>query len=204
MDGAQHYLKRIASEQDGFWQVLINYFPNVCNKNSRILDICCGVANEEPLLVRHFGKKTELISLDNNKGLESLLNELGRKSVKIGDVRELDRHVKGKFNLVMGRNVPLNPNYDAFRDRVFDYWPDVFEDLSRFMTSDATLFLTLVREDEFYRAEEILNWAGYRIRLKEINPIIVPSDYIGIQGADTKDSYVIIAQPPLQLRLFQC
>jgi len=59
-----------------------------------------------------------------------------------------------------------------------------------------------VREDEFYRAQEILDSEGYRIKVKEKNPIRVQSDYIGIRGADKKDDYVIIAQPSLQLRLF--
>ncbi|MEK6872824.1 MAG: hypothetical protein AABW90_02315 [Nanoarchaeota archaeon] len=137
--------------------MLRTYFPNGQYKNSRILDICSGVVNEEPLLIEHFGENTKLASLDNDKSLEELLKELGRKSVRIGDIRELDRYIEGKFNLVIGRNVPLNPNYNAWRNEVPDCWPGVFENLVRFMEFDSTLFLTLVREDEFYRTQEILD-----------------------------------------------
>lgn len=197
----KHNERRI-KEQEGFRQVLRTYFPNGQYKNSRILDICVGIANEEPLLIEHFGENTELIGLDSNKSLEKLLNELGRKSVIIGDIRELEKYVKGKFSLVIGRNVPLNPNYNNWGEDVPDYWPEVFENLLRFMEFNSTLFLTLVREDEFYRAQEILGNIGYRLKVKERNPVIVQSDYIGVRGADTKDHYVVIAQPPLQLRLF--
>ncbi len=199
---AQYYLEYIAKEQEGFRQVLRKYFSNGQYKNSRILNICCGIANEEPSLIQHFGKNSELVSLDNDKSLEELLKKLGRKSVRIGCIRELDRYIEGKFNLVIGRNVPLNPNHNVWRDKVPDFWPEIFENLVKFMEFDSTLFLTLVREDEFYRAKEVLNNIGYRIKVKERNPIIVQSDYIGVRGADTKDHYIVIAQPNLQLRLF--
>ncbi|MFQ5531627.1 MAG: hypothetical protein ACE5ES_03375 [Candidatus Nanoarchaeia archaeon] len=196
---AQHYLEDIAKEQEGFRQVLELYFSNGQYREPRILSICSGVANEEPLLKNHFGENSELISLDNNPHLEIFWRELGRKSVQIRDVRELYKHVRGKFNLVVGRNVPLNPNYRSLMKKVPDCWPRVFEDLIEFMESDYTLFLTVVRGDEFDRAKEILDNTGYRIEVKERNQIVVPSDYIGIAGSDTKDHYVIVAQPPFKI-----
>jgi len=195
-------LEYVAKEQEEFKQVLNNYFPNGQCQNLRILDICCGIAIEEPLLIQHFGENTELLSLDNDKSLEGLLKDLGRKSVIIGDIRELEKYTKGKFHLIIGRNVPLNPNHNYEEGKILDYWPEIFENLIKFMTNDATLFLTLVREDEFYRAEEILNDLGYRIKYRERNPIVVPSDYVGVRGADTTDHYVVLAQVPIQLRLF--
>ncbi len=199
---AQYYLKYIEEEQEGFKRVLNRYFPNDQYTNPRILNICSGVANEEPLIIQHFGEETELLSLDNDASLEELVADLRRKSVVIGDIRELHKFAKGKYDIVMGRNVPLNPNIDSFIEKIPDMWLRLFEDLVKYFDSDSTLFLTLVREDEFYRAQEILDFVGYRMKVKEKNPIRVQSDYIGVRGADKKDNYVIIAQPPLQLRLF--
>lgn len=202
MGVAQYYLEHIEKEQEGFRKVLHRYFPNGQYVNPRILNICSGVANEEPLLFQHFGENSELLSLDNNSSLEELLLDLGRKSVIIGDLREIHRFAKGKYDIVMGRNVSLNPNNRDFVAEVPDLWPELFEDLVKYFAPNSTLFLTLVREDEFYRAQEILDSVGYRTTTKEKNLIKVPSDYIGIIGADVKDDYVIIAQPPIQLRLF--
>ena len=202
MGVAQYYLKHIEEEQEGFRKVLHRYFPNGQCVNPRILNICSGIANEEPLLIQRFGEDTELLSLDNNYSLEELLTDLGRKSVRIGDLRELHKFARGKYDIVIGRNVPLNPNRDNLREKIPDLWPGLFEDLVKYFAANSTFFLTLVREDEFYRAQQILDAVGYRMTLKEKNPIRVPSDYIGIRGADEKDDYVILAQPPLQLRLF--
>jgi hypothetical protein len=202
MSVSQYYLEHIKKEQEGFRRVLNRYFPNSQYVNPRILNICSGIANEEPLLIHRFGKKTELLSLDNDTSLEELLADLRRKSVVIGDLREIHKFTKGKYDIVMGRNIPLHPNSDSFREKIPDIWPGLFENLVKYFNSDSTLFLTLVREDEFYRAQEILDSVGYRIKVKEKNPIRVQSDYIGIRGADKKDDYVIIAQSPLQLRLF--
>ena len=93
---AQYYLEYIAKEQEGFRQVLKTYFLNGQYKNPRILDICCGVANEEPLLIEHFGENIELVGIDNDKSLGELLKELGRKSVRFGDIRELEDLVNDK------------------------------------------------------------------------------------------------------------
>jgi len=202
MELAQHYFEYIAKEQEGFLRVIKKYFPNIKHKNPRILNICCGIANEESLLIKYFGKNTKLIGLDIDKSLERLLDELERKSVIIGDVRQLEKYVKGKFDLIMGRNIPLNPNYNGHGEEINDFWPGVFEDLLKFMKFDSKLFLSLVCEDEFSRAKEILNNHGYRIKINERNSIIVQSDYIGVKGSDTKDHYVIIAETPFQLRLF--
>jgi hypothetical protein len=199
---AQFYLPHIKQEQDAFRQVLTTYFFNGQYKNSRILDICCGVVNEESLLFDYFGIDSELVSIDNDRTLEELLIELGRKSVIIGDIRELNKYVSGKFQLIIGRNIPLNPKHNHYEKEIFDYWPEIFDNLTHFMENDSTLFLTLAREDEFYRAEEILSKLRYHIKIKEKNQIVVPSDHIGVVGADIKDNYVISAQPPLQLRLF--
>ena len=202
MTRAEYYLKFIEKEQEGFRQVLKTYFPNGQHKSKRILDICSGVANEEPLLMEHFGKKTELVSLDKDESLGDLVNDLGRKSVRFGDVRELGKYVEGKFDLVIGRNIPLNPNGNDYMSKVPDCWPGVFENLPRFMEFDSMLFLTLAREDEFHRALEILDKSEYTFKVKEKNKILVKSDHIGIKGADEKDNHVIIAQPSSQLRLF--
>lgn len=194
-------LKGIGEEQEAFEQVLEHYLACRQLKNPRILDICCGIANEEPLLRQHFGSNVEIVGLDNDESRRELAEELGRKSVTTGDLRDIRDYVSGKFGLVIGRNVPLNPNYDDSKRRLLDYWPQVFEDLTQFMSSGSTLFLTLLREDEFYRAGEILNELEYRIGIKEKNPIIVPTDGIGVRGDDTKDHYIILAQLPSQLQL---
>ena len=78
MGVAQYYLKHIEEEQEGFGRVLNRYFPNGQYVNPRILNICSGVANEEPLIIQRFGEETELLSLDNDASLEELLADLGR------------------------------------------------------------------------------------------------------------------------------
>lgn len=202
MESVQNYLKFIEKEQEGFKQVLDVYLPKNAYKNPRCLSVCSGIANEEPLLFQHFGKGTELVSIDHDPSLEALVKQLNRKSLVIGDIKELDKYVKGEFDIILGRNVPLNPNHDYTINKVPDYWPEFFESLTEFMHKDTKLFLTLVREDEFYRAETILSGAGYRLNIKEENRVVVPSDYIGVKGSDTKDDYIIVCQSPLQLRLF--
>jgi len=197
MDATQYYLPYIKKEQRAFREVLNNYFPNEQGQNPRILDICCGIANEEPLLIRHFGENTELLSLDWDPLLKKFLEPLGRKSVVIGDIRKLKKFAVGKYQIVIGRNIPLNPNDDPLRKKVPDPWPEIFENLTKYMIVESRLFLTLARHDEFNRARNILSKSGYRINVDEENQIKVPSDYIGVCGADVKDNYVIIAQPLL-------
>lgn len=202
MESVQDYLEFIEKEQEGFKQVLDIYLPKNAYKNPRCLSVCSGIANEEPLLFQHFGEGAELVSLDHDSSLEALVKQLNRKSVVIGDIRELGKYVKGEFDIILGRNVPLNPNHNYAINKVPDYWPEFFEGLTKFMHKDTMLFLTLVREDEFFRAEMILSCVGYRILIKEENKVVVSSDYIGVKGSDTKDHYVIVCQSPLQLRLF--
>lgn len=196
---ANHYLKLIEKEQEAFSKVLVKYLPKIKKENYRVLDFCSGAANEEPLLLKYFGQNTELISIDNDKSLENLLKELGRKTAIIGDIRNLGKYVSGKFDLIMGRNVPLNPPYNSSND----FWPKFFQELPKFMKKDSALFLTLLRDDEYYRAEALLKKSLYLIIKSEKNEIVVPTDEIGVRGIDTKDHYVIIAKKPAQSMLDQ-
>lgn len=195
MASIDYYLKYIKQEQENFMKVLERYLHPKQYKNPRILDICCGVANEEPVLIQYFGKSTQFIGIDNGIRIREFIKELGRKSVIIADIRDIEKHISGKFDIVMGRNVPLNPNYNQF-EIIEDYWPDVINKTNKYMKKNSLLFLTLAREDEFYRAEKILIENRFRIKVQEKNPIKVQSDYIGICGADIKDNYIIISEPP--------
>lgn len=203
------YKEDTKKEKEAFKRVLYHYFSGkeMDYYNPRILNICCGAVTEEPVLFQYFGKDSELISLDNDERFEEIAAQLGRESFRLGDVRDLKDYVEGKFDIVIGRNVPLNPNYDTlhkiWRNVVTDHWPETFGKLIMHMHAGSTLFLTLARDDEVYRAKEILDCFRYSIRTIERNRIIVPSSYIGVKGSDTKDRFVIVAQPPkmLQMRL---
>jgi len=201
MEVLPRYQDYIEKEQQAFKRVLETYLPKETHKPQRILNICCGVVPEEPVLFEHFGSNIELVSLDKDQRLEKIAKLLRRKTFRKGDITELGKHIEGKFDLVLGRNVPLNPNYRPWAKKLPDPWPSIFEVLSDYIEPTGILFLTVLREDEMYRAEQILGKRGYRIKVKEKNSIPVPSSYITVKGSDTKDHYVIIAQPSLQFRL---
>lgn len=201
MEVLSRYQEHIEKEQKAFKRVLETYLPKDNYKPRRILNICCGVVPEEPVLFEHFGRDVELVSIDKDQRLEKIAKSLGRRTLRRGDIRELGRHVEGKFGLVLGRNVPLNPNYRPWAKKLPDPWPSIFEILSDYIEPTGILFLTVLTEDEVHRAEQILEKRGYRIKVKERNLLPVPSSYITVRGSDTKDHYVIIAQPSLQFRL---
>jgi len=184
MNISEEHRLEIEAEQGAFSKVIDIYFPK---KADRILDFCCGTANEEPALLQKY-RRSELISLDYDGDMKKRARELGRKTVRQGDVSNLENYVKGKFDLIIGRNVPLNPSY--YKSSV-DIWPEFFEALPKFMTNDATLFLTLLRPDELIRAVKLLE--NYNITMKERNRVIVPSDNNAVMG-DLKDDYIIIAK----------
>lgn len=194
-------LRKIEAEKIGFRKVMDRYFFNKCYKRPRILSICCGIANEGHLLLERF-EDAEMLGLEVDERLVDLSRSLGRRFVKQGDVRALEKYIEGEYDVVIGRNVPLNPNYNSPYERLSDPWPGVFEDLVRYMGKGSMLFLTLARLDEFLRAQKVLDNIGYRITARGRNRVMVPSDGIGIKGADVKDNYIVVASPSVQLRLF--
>ncbi|MFH1770008.1 MAG: class I SAM-dependent methyltransferase [archaeon] len=170
------------------------YFPNRSNTNPRILNIACGTLNEEHAIYELFGKNTELIGIDNDKMMLSNAEDLNRQTVMYGDLENLDTYINGKFDLVLGRNVPLNPGLGRKKSNVSDPWPNIFSNLKKYMTKNSQLFLTLVREDENKRAKEILTDNDYKITFTKKNNIIVPKDYINVHSHNTKDNYIVIAK----------
>lgn len=196
MEVEQFYLDKISEEQKAFRQLLEEYFPNTVYSNPRILDICCGCINEEPVLLEYFGRETDLIGIDSDPQFEQIAKKLNRKSFKLGDICDLNTLVEGVFDIVIGRNVPLNPNHRDTDEIYSDPWPKIFNSISQYMNTSSQLLLTLCREDEFFRAIEILESNDYQIVLKEKNKIVVPSDKLGVAGADVKDDYIILTQPP--------
>ena len=200
MEG-QFYSDRISKEQDGFTKVLSYYFSNKKYKNLRILNLCCGPITEEQVLFEYFGSQTEIISIDRDPQFEILAKEFKRKTFKLGDILALEKLVTGKFDIIFGRNIPLNPNHNLLEEQDIDMWPDLFRDLVNYMNIHSKLFLTFCRDDEYFRAMYILKQNKYDIKMAEENKIIVPSDRLGVAGADIKDNYVIMAQSPICLNL---
>lgn len=202
MDLGQRFLDDIAKEQVGLRKVLDKYIPSDKYPNPRILNICSGIANEEPLLVDRFGEGLDLVSIDNFDYLKTYVKELGRKSVIFGDLRNIENHVQGKFDVIMGRNVPITPLHVLGEGYKKGYWKSIFNSLSRYMKEDSMLFLTLLVEYEFIETQQVLEEVGYNIKIKRKNGIKVHSDKFGVSAQDTKDHYVIVAERPPQLRLF--
>ena len=155
-------LMDIEKEQRALGTFLDLYLPTDRYKKPRILNICSGIANEEPLLFQKYGTDIDLLSLDVSEYMVELSRELGRMSVKQGDLRELSDHATGRYDIVIGRNVPLNPQRGSLDD-FEDFWPRVFEDLIDYMDPQSTLLLTLVRSDEHDRAMEILHSSEYNV-----------------------------------------
>ena len=196
--------KNVSEEQKSFLNVLKKYF-NGKYKNPRILNICCGSANEEPVLFKYFGEGSELISIDKSDYAKEFAEAFKRKTFRQGDVSELEHIVDGKFDIVIGRNLTLSPyglglSRKEGKER-FYYWFCIFDKITNYLKDNSTLFITLLRDDEFKVGNGILNSLDYRIKLSERNKITVHSDGIGVAGSSTKDHYLIIAQPPLQLKL---
>jgi len=194
MGVTDYYLEDICEEQRDLKKVFDKYIFGRGLENPRIFSFCCGVANEGPLLFDRFGENTDITGLDFDESLVPFVSELDRKFVSFGDVRNLDNILIGKYDLVIGRNVPLNPRKGTMDEEFFDYWPGVFTSLMEYMGKDSLLFLTLAREDEFDKACGILRGLELDVEVQEENPIRVHSDFIGIAGANVKDNYVILAQ----------
>ncbi len=161
------------------------------------MNFCCGIANEEPLLYEIYGKDIELISFDRSEEMISLTKELDlkRKSIMQLDVSDLYSYFKRKkFGLIIGRNIPINPNHNADLSGIYpDIWPKFLKNLRRNLANGGSLLMTFAREDEFERGIELMKAAHFNVLVKENNKIVIPSDRIGIAGADIKDNYVVIA-----------
>jgi len=198
---AKFYKDHIAKEQEKLREFLIEYLPANFRPDN-IMDFCCGAANEEPLFYELYGKHISITSFDNSEHTLQLIKDLGieRKSIVRLDIDEVDNYFQNKkFDLLIGRNIPINPNRRIFSDEKYpDNWPKRLENLKKHLTDDGYLLMTFARGDEFYRAQELLNELNYRIIIQEKNQIIIPSDYIGIAGADIKDNYIILAMKEKQ------
>ena len=184
---------RIRHEQKGIRKVIKKYFPDGTYTDPKILNFCCGLANEEPIIYDHFGDGTKLISLDACGNAEKNTRYLGRKSFVRDTIQEFLKDTDDRFDIIMGRNVPLNPKYGPCDDRSDDPWPSVFHNMRTAFEQDGTLFLTLLREDEFKRCKEILS-DDYNIKESKFNKITVVSDKYGT-ASEYKDHYIVMAEP---------
>lgn len=195
---SRYYKDRIEKEQFYLKEFFAHYLPTDFHPKS-IIDFCCGIANEEPILYEMYGQGTALVSFDNSDQMIQQAKDLvlNRKSIIKLDVNDFSsRFHTQSFDLFIGRNVPINPN----RPRTFydsttypDIWPNFLENIKNHLNPDAYLFMTFARIDEFERATETLENLNYNIIIQEKNKIVIPSDHIGIAGADIKDNYVVMA-----------
>lgn len=182
---------RVNAEERDFSVVLSNYLHIWIPGGLRILDICCGPMNEEKELRTRFAGRAEIIGIDSNELQVERAIKLGNFSARLGDVRNIKTLVKGKFNLVIGRNVPLGGEDSKGQSCGLG----VFTDIADMMEEGSTLFLTLMAEREFHIARFILERLDFSISTAEKNRFQVRSDLIGVVGP-IKDLYVIVAKAP--------
>jgi SAM-dependent methyltransferase len=186
----------IPQEEEKLIEFFSHYMPDNY-KPKKILNFCCGIANEEPVLKKLYGNSIELISFDRDPQMEEMAKDIGRKSFVKGEIQEIETIAKNTYDLLIGRNIPINPNRD-FIGHYEDQWSEFLNRAQNKINPDGYLLMTFARDDEFYRGNDLLNSLEYKILIQEENAITIPSDRIGIAGADIKDNYVILAQKPNQ------
>jgi len=195
-------------EINDFKRILSNYFPDQkAFSGKRILNIGCGPVTEEPALNEYFSP-SKLVSIDNCEYRKEDAIKNNRKSFVFGDLRELEKILseKDRFDIIIGRNVPLSPGGTGtypgdFMRSCTDYkpvtendmWLGIFRKIKGFCEEKSTMFLTFLRTDEFLRAEKILEKINYSIIKKEENSHLCFSDGIGVAHG-TKDHFIILAQ----------
>lgn len=204
------FLNLLKNDAEDFRKLLEYYIPSKEDYlNSRILNICCGLINEEPVLYDYF-KPRELISIDECFTAEERARELGRKSFVRGSLEELDDVLSGNdlFDVIMGRNVPLSPrgsgnipepycysyslNHTHYKPVTNDsVWYKIFLNIKNHARENAMLLLTLLRDDEFLRTLDIMKKLECKITVNEENKHPCTSDGFGA-ASDKKDYYIII------------
>lgn len=185
---------KIRAEQEGVLLLLEEYVPRLRGQDKGILSLFCGAASDEPVILNFFGPRTELTSIDSSARMEEIAITLGRKSFKRGDLYRLDECVRGRYDLVLMRNPPIV--CDENPDAMFQDWTGLLQKLPSFMTPESLLFITLLNWHEWNYFPPFLDRAGYRDVRREYNYIRVPNDGLAITGADSKDTFVILAKPP--------
>ena len=201
-DQKEYYKNLIEKEQEKLKEFFLHYLPTEFHPKN-IMSFCCGVANEEPVLRELYGDNVSLVSFDHSEHMIQIVEDLSieRKSLIKLDMKEMDDYFKNaKFDLLLGRNIPINPNHQSnyfhHNEKYPDDWPQFLENFKKYLESNGYLLMTFAREDEFERAEELLKKLKYNIIIQEKNGIVIPSDRIGIAGAGVKDNYVIKVNLP--------
>jgi hypothetical protein len=188
---------RMQADEDGkvFGILLDRYVPKRDNRDGRIIDICAGIMPEEDELLKHFRiNRNQLVSVDIRTDRVMLGRRIGRKTLIPGDLgnKFFIQSLGEGFDLVIGRNVPLNPHNDT--SRPIPYWVNIFRNLYAITKDNCKVFITLVRDDEFYIAPKLLSMAGFTKIIKaELNPKPVFSPIPGV-ASGPKDIFVILAE----------
>jgi len=201
--------ERQEKEAEEYSRLLKKVFPEP-EQGIKILNICCGTISEEDALYKHFSP-AKLVSIDCSEVMERWAKKLGRKSFVKADLSALEHVLTEKFELLLGRNIPLNPGGfgrcpgsalcyipeflmpglgKPLPVEKNDKWLDIFKKIKSFMNNDSEFFITLLRDDEYLRALNLLPSAGYIICEKYENPNPTSSDSIGV-AVDYKDTYII-------------
>ncbi|MFW5847203.1 MAG: class I SAM-dependent methyltransferase [Nanoarchaeota archaeon] len=96
--------KNSLRKREGYCKFEREYLKKQIKKNtkSRILDLGCGIARHAPL----FGRVAEYIGIDiSKKMVEIAKNDLRKRKLNVkllvGDLRNFDSKIKGKFDLVL-------------------------------------------------------------------------------------------------------
>jgi SAM-dependent methyltransferase len=183
----------IEKEQEKLKIFFEKYLPKDF-KPKNILDFGCGIANEEPVLHDLYGINIEILSFDNSPSMVQTAKNIGRKSVIQSNTTTIIKIIQDKkFDLIIGRNIPINPNYRSDNNEYTDVWPEFLNNIKTQISQKGYLLMTFAREDEYIRAIKLLTENKFHAITKELNTVVIPSDKIGIAGADIKDNYVIIS-----------
>lgn len=186
---------KIDSDRDGknFGRTLDKYLPVEYSHSINILDICSGILPEELELSDHFGVPIKnIVSVEKDPSMVSLSRKSGRSSAVVGNLSDKSflPNLGKKFDLVIGRNVPVNPenSEDSYR-----FWLDIFKNIKDSMSNGGKILVTFLQEHELSVANKMLAEAGFTIQISEKNPHPVPSSIIGV-SQEEKDCYVILAK----------
>jgi len=181
-------------EQQDFLTILQRYLPKP--RHSRILNLFCGMALEEPVIYEHFGSDTELISIDNDPDMHTLAREHGMKSFVQGNIHELESLIEGKFDLVLMRNPPFLAD-DADVEFRKAYW--LFNTLKNYLEPKGELYITLLNSCERDMIPRVIEAAGYSdVRLGKdfFMAYSVRCAHMGRMTAIEKDNFVVQASAP--------
>mgnify|MGYP001805849426 CR=1 FL=1 len=194
----RHYQElKYITDSEGllFKEVLKKYIPDEF-RPTRVLNICAGLVAEEDLILDYFGLNVDdLVSVDKSYRNYFDAKKIGKRTITQRDLFNNDdfKSIGYGFDLIIGRNVPLNPDLFKNNLEVNKEWLDVFKNLRNISTENCLMFLTLFQDHEFFTAKKILEMSGFgNFLVAERNRIKIPSK-TNLVPDKYKDNFVLVA-----------